>query len=191
MRARQTRTSLVAVVLTIGALAAQGCGSDDGATATTTSAVSDTQATQPAPPTTTTGPVASTPDATPPAPPTVTDIPTSTTPAPPSNTTPTPEEEQGGGGEESIRVPAAFAIRGGALTPPQVTVPPRLAVELSVRSDGQPHTIVLRTPEPQTLRLEAGTTGSVRMPGLRAGTYEITLDGRPAGQLIAGGEVGP
>ncbi|MDO8209766.1 hypothetical protein [Conexibacter sp. CPCC 206217] len=138
-----------------------------------------------------TGPVASTPDATPPPPPTVTDIPTSTTPPPPSNTTPTPQEEQGGGGEESIRVPAAFAIRGGALTPPQVTVPPRLAVELSVQSDGQAHTIVLRTPESQTLRLEAGTTGSVRMPGLRAGTYEITLDGRAAGQLIAGGEVGP
>jgi hypothetical protein len=188
MRARLTRTLLVAVVATVGALAT-GCGGDGGASTTTTQAA---QPTTQQPPSTMTGPVASTPDATPPPPPTATDaIPTSTVPSPPTNTTPTPQEQQGGGGEQAIRVPAAFVIRGGALTPPQITVPPRLAIELSVRSDGQPHTVVLRTPRPKTLRVQANAKDSVRMPGLRAGSYAITLDGSSAGELVVGGEAGP
>jgi hypothetical protein len=190
MRARLTQTFLVVAVLAVGVVVS-ACGSDDGAPdtgAATSQAVPPT--TQPPAPATMTGPVASTPDGSPPPPPTVTDIPTSTVP-PPAATTPTPEEEQGGGGEESIRVPAAFAIRGGALTPPQVTVPPRLAVELSVSSDEQPHTVVLRTPDPRTLEVEAGGRASVRMPGLRAGSYTIAIDGRAAGELVVGGEVGP
>ena len=88
-------------------------------------------------------------------------------------------------------MPAAFTIRGGALTPPQVTVPPRLAIELSVQADGQSHTLVLDAPQPQTLRVAPNGRASLRMPGLRAGSYPITLDGRDAGELVVGGEVGP
>ncbi len=180
MRARQ----LPLAALAAAALVA-GCGDDDG-DAGSTAAVQQTQA-----PPAATEPTASAPDATPPAPPTATDaIPTTTVPAPP-RTTPTPAEEQGGGGEEAVRVPATFVVQGGRLTPPTISVPPRLAIELSLRADDAAHVLVLRTPQPQTLRVEAGGTASLRMPGLRAGSYEITLDGRAAGELIAGGEVGP
>lgn len=183
MRARQI--PLAALAAAAFAAGAAGCGDDDGGS-TTTAAVQETQ-----PPPASTEPTASAPDATPPAPPTATDAnPTSTVPPPPQ-TTPTPAEEQGGGGEEAVRVPATFVIVDGRLTPPTISVPPRLAIELSLRSDGAAHVLVLRSPQPQTLRVEAGGQASVRMPGLRAGSYDITLDGKPAGELIAGGEVGP
>ncbi|HST42893.1 MAG TPA: hypothetical protein VLK58_25440 [Conexibacter sp.] len=179
MRARQIPLAALAAAALLA-----GCGDDDGGTPTTAAV----QATQ-QPPATTTGPVASIPDATPPPPPTVTDVPTSTVPPPPT-TTPTPQEQQGGGGEEAIRVPAVFAIAAGRLTPPQITVPARLAIELSVSSDAA-HTVELMAPGARPLEVAAGATASQRMPGLRAGSYTITVDGQEAGELVVGGEAGP
>ena len=97
------------------------------------------------------------------------------------------------GGEEAVRVPATFTVvAGGRLTPPTITVPPFLAVELSlVAQDGGPHTLVLQTTPPHRLRVAAGSSAAVRIAGLRAGRYAVTLDGRRAGALVAGGEVGP
>lgn len=181
MRARQ----ITLAALAAGALLA-GCGGDDGGGSPASVGAPTTE-----PPTaTSTAPVASIPDASPPAPPTVTDVPTSTVPPPPT-TTPTPAEQQGGGGEEAIRVPAIFTVRDGRLTPPSIMVPARLAVELTVAADGAARTVVLETPEPRTLELAAGATEVVRMPGLRAGSYTLTVDGSAAGELVVGGEAGP
>lgn len=143
-----------------------------------------------------TNPTASAPDAT--APPTDATQPgTAPTTTPPATTT-TPTETQpsgdtGGGGEQQVRVPASFVVTpSGRLTPPTITVPPFLAVEISIRSDdGRAHTLVLQTPEAHTLQVAAGRRAAVRIPGLRAGRYAVTLDGRRAGALVAGGEVGP
>jgi len=98
-----------------------------------------------------------------------------------------------GGGAEPVRVPASFTVAsGGRLIPPTITVPPFLAVEVSVRSDdGKPHRLVVQTSPPQTLQVAAGRRAAVRIAGLRAGRYPVTLDGRRAGALVAGGEVGP
>ena len=142
-----------------------------------------------------TSPTASAPDAT--APPTDATQP-GTAPAttPPATTTPTetqPSGDTGGGGEQSVRVPASFVVtQSGRLTPPTITVPPFLAVEISIRADdGRSHTLVLRTPAPHTLQVAAGKRAAVRIAGLRAGRYAVALDGRRAGALVAGGEVGP
>jgi hypothetical protein len=98
----------------------------------------------------------------------------------------------GGGGEEAVRVPAAFTAAGGRLTPPTITVPPFLAVEVALTSgDGKPHRLTLQTPVPHTLTAPAGRRAAIRIPGLRAGRYPVLLDGRSAGALVAGGEVGP
>jgi hypothetical protein len=145
----------------------------------------------------TTNPTASAPDAT--APPTDATQPgTAPATAPPATTTTPPTETQpsgdaGGGGEQQVRVPASFVVtHSDRLTPPTITVPPFLAVEISIRSDdGRPHTLVLQTPTPHTLQVAAGRRAAVRIPGLRAGRYAVTLDGRRAGALVAGGEVGP
>jgi len=141
-------------------------------------------------------PTASAPDATAP-PPDATQpgtgpvtTPTATTP---TTTQTAPRERGAGGGEEAVRVPATFTVAGGGrLTPPAITVPPFLAVEISVvAADGKAHVLVVRTPVPHTLRVAAGRRAAVRIAGLRAGRYAVLLDGRRAGALVAGGEVGP
>jgi hypothetical protein len=103
------------------------------------------------------------------------------------------DDSAAGGGAQDVRVPAAFvAIARGRLRPPTITVPPFLAVELSLRSaDGRPHRLVVATPTPHMLAVAASRRASIRIPGLRAGRYAVTLDGRRVGALVAGGEVGP
>jgi hypothetical protein len=143
-----------------------------------------------------TNPTASAPDAT--APPADATQPgtTPTTAPPATTTTPAqtqPSDDSDGGGEQQVRVPASFVVtQSGRLTPPTITVPPFLAVEISIRSDdGKPHKLVLQTPTPHTLQVVANERAAVRIAGLRAGRYPVTLDGRRAGALVAGGEVGP
>lgn len=134
---------------------------------------------------TVTVPTASAPDAT--APP-----PDATQPGTQPVTPPATAPEPDAGDEQAVRVPASFVVTGGRLRPPTITVPPFLAVEVSVRADdGKPHRLVLRTPTPHVLDVKAGGRAAVRIAGLRAGRYRVTLDGRPAGALVAGGEVGP
>jgi hypothetical protein len=119
---------------------------------------------------------------------------TPTTPAQTQTQTQTePSEDDDSGGEQQVRVPASFVVEpGGRLTPPVITVPPFLAVEISIQADdGKPHRLVLRTPTPHMLQVAPGTREAVRIPGLRAGRYPVLLDGHRAGVLVAGGEVGP
>ncbi len=131
-----------------------------------------------------TNPTASAPDAK--APPPDATQPGTDQVAPPAGT------EPGAGDEVPVRVPAAFVARDGVLAPRTITVPPFLAVELSiVAADGSAHRLVLRTPTPRTLTVAAGERAALQVPGLRAGRYVVELDGRPAGALVAGGEVGP
>jgi len=148
-------------------------------------------------------PTASAPDATAP-PPDATQPGTTAVTPPPATTTQTapangsggagtPGGDVAGGGEQRIRVPASFVVApGDRLVPPTITVPPLLAVEISVRSDdGRAHRLLVGTPTPHALHVEPGGRVAVRIPGLRAGRYPVTLDGRRAGALVAGGEVGP
>jgi len=154
------------------ALVAGGCGDDEPAPAPATSPVASTPAAT-APP----------PDATQPG----TGPATVPSPAP----APAPGEPDAGD-EEPIRVPATFVVRGGRLEPAMVTVPPFLAVEVSLRSDdGRPHRLVVRAPRPATLDVPAGGRAVLRLAGLRPGRYPLALDGRSAGALVAGGEAGP
>ncbi|HEY4280574.1 MAG TPA: hypothetical protein VGM91_20310 [Conexibacter sp.] len=193
--------ALAGPVLVAFALAVGGCGNDD--------ASPSSQATIPATPPTTspaetgTGPVASVPDAPPPPPDATAPLPPSTTeqqgPNTSTATTPPPpraRDNAARGGpntpNESVRVPAVFTIRGTTLSPHQITVPPFLAVELAARSsDGQRHVVVLRTPQPHRLVVKPGGSAAVTIPGLRGGTYPVSLDGTDTGALFVGGEVGP
>ena len=92
-----------------------------------------------------------------------------------------------------MRVPATFVVRsGGKLNPPVVTVPAFLAVQFTVASgDGHTHSVVLKTPVLHTLAVPAHGHASLRIPGLRAGQYQIEVDGAVGGSLVIGGEPGP
>lgn len=116
----------------------------------------------------------------------------------PSATTPPPDatgpegQPGGAGDEEPIRVPARFVIRDGRLSPPEIEVPAFLRVGLSVTSrDGRAHEVRLAAPTRVTLSVPAGGHATTVVPGLRRGRWEISIDGRPAGALVAGAQPGP
>jgi hypothetical protein len=96
-------------------------------------------------------------------------------------------------GSSNVRVPATFTVRsGGKLSPPQISLPAHLAVQVTVISgDGHPHRVVVMTPSPRTLSVPAGGRASVLVGGLKVGRYPIELDGTAAGLLVTGAQPGP
>lgn len=103
---------------------------------------------------------------------------------------PEPEAQEGGAGdEEGIRVPVDLLVSSDAVAPPTVTVPAFLPIGLSARStDGRAHRVTVAG---TTVSVPASGTASARLDGLRRGTYEVQVDGRPLGELVAGDEPGP
>ncbi|MBV9337684.1 MAG: hypothetical protein JO243_17505 [Solirubrobacterales bacterium] len=90
-------------------------------------------------------------------------------------------------------MPATFVVgSGGKLNPPVITIPAFLAVQLTVASgDARSHRIIVRTPKPYALSVPARGRASIRIGGLRAGRYDIEVDGSTGGALAIGGEPGP
>src|SRR5437588_677290 len=109
--------------------------------------------------------------------------PATRTRAAPSRPAPSPT------GGTNVRGPANFTISaGGKLSPPAITSPAFVAIELTFASgDGRGHRVVVRTPAPQTLLVPAGGRKSVKIAGLRQGSYPIAIDGAVKGSLISGG----
>jgi hypothetical protein len=95
-------------------------------------------------------------------------------------------------GSINVRVPARFTILpGGAVSPPTVTIPAHLPVELIVVSNGQPHRITLRTPRPTILTVRPHAQAEALIDGLRTGSYPVNVDGAPKAVLTIGGNPGP
>lgn len=162
---------LAAVLLAVGALA--GCGGDD-----------PEPTAAPATPTPTTAPTETpTPEPTPT--PTATATPTAE-PTPAS-----PEDEEGGAGdEEAIRVPVRFRVTPKGVTPPRVSVPAFLALELIVDSYLRtPFVVRLEGAEP--LEVGAGRTARMRIPGRRPGRYRVVFGDAGEAVVITGAEPGP
>ncbi len=97
------------------------------------------------------------------------------------------------GGSINARVPADFHLTlDGRLLPGTISIPAFLAVALSVSSaDVRPHTLLVRTPSPHTLSLMPHGHASLRIAGLKAGSYAVQVDGRARATLVIGGEPGP
>jgi hypothetical protein len=164
----------LAVLAAALALALSACGGDDdGGTAPST-------ATSPA--TTATAPQATAPSATDPPPDATT---------PPGGAEHTARENDSGG-EEPVRVDAAFTLRGGRLRPATVTTPAFLAVSLSVRNlDPVARVVVVRADRDYRLAVGPGRRAARQIPGQRAGAYPVLVGGRRRGTLVFGGEPGP
>lgn len=165
------RSGLVALILAAGLLAGAGCGGDDGATTSSTAAPAATAAT------TTDQLGVAEPE-----------IVTGATTVPAATVT-----EPDAGDEEGIRVPADFTLADGALSPPQITVPPTLPIAVTVKAkDGQAHEVVFSTEPRVTVEVPAGGAGTARIPGQRKGTYTANIDGGPAvPALVAIDDAGP
>jgi hypothetical protein len=94
----------------------------------------------------------------------------------------------------NARVPASFQLRpGGHLDPPTVSAPAFVAVAFRIQShDGRPHSVAIRLPRGLiTLRIAPHGVVALRLPGQRAGTFSVLIDGVPRGSLSIGGEPGP
>jgi hypothetical protein len=98
----------------------------------------------------------------------------------------------GGGGEEPIRVPATFTLRGGRLSPRTVSVPPFLAIAVSVRSlDSTTRVVTVHADRVYRLTVAARGCSARTLPGQRAGRYTVTVRGGGRATLVVGGEPGP
>jgi hypothetical protein len=96
-------------------------------------------------------------------------------------------------GSANVRIPATLVVRpGGKLSPPQISIPARIAVQVTVISkDGRAHRVLVMTPTREPLSVPANGRASVLIPGLRTGRYPIELDGTTAGLLVTGVQPGP
>jgi hypothetical protein len=90
-------------------------------------------------------------------------------------------------------VPATFTLAAaGTLSPGQVSAPAFLAVAVRINSaSSSAHTATIATPHPVHLQIPPHGVGATTIPGLRAGTYAILIDGARRGALVIGGEPGP
>ena len=123
---------------------------------------------------------------------------TGTGPVPPSvtgsHTTSSVGGQSGSGGSSGARIPATFTIKaGGQANPSSVNAPALVPIQVTIVSgDGKPHTALIRTSPPHTLRVAAGAHASLLLPGQQDGRYVIVLDrGAGLATLLVGGAPGP
>ena len=92
-----------------------------------------------------------------------------------------------------VRLPATFVIgQGGRLSPPAISAPASIEIELTlVSGDGRPHRARLHAPAGDPIAVPAGGRASELLGALKAGSYPIYVDGRPAGSLVIGVTPGP
>jgi len=172
-RSSRLATELVRRLLIplLAAAALYGCGGDDEPTAAPAT---------PAPP-----PAA--PTETPTATPSVTPSPTATDAPAPEN----PEDQPGGAGDEQeARVPVELTIAPSGITPPEVSVPGFLALELIVRNRLSAE-VVVRLEGATPIAVGPGETARAKLEGRRPGRYAIDAGTAGKAVLITGVEAGP
>jgi len=167
------RAPLTAALLAAALLS--GCGGDEETSSYRAPAATPTAEAAPE----------ATPTATPAGTPEATATPTAT-PSPAS-----PEDQPGGAGdEEAIRVPVQFTVDGEGITPPQVSVPAFLALELIVSND-LPEPVTVRLDGTEPLTVGPGETSRARLEGRRPGSYRIDAGASGEALLVTGVEPGP
>jgi hypothetical protein len=102
---------------------------------------------------------------------------------------------QGGhnGASSGAHVEAKVTIAaGGDVSPPVVSVPSGVGVEIHVANHGSATaTVALSVPAHPSVHLAAGASGKLESGGLKDGTYRILVNGTPRGQLMIGAQGGP
>jgi hypothetical protein len=94
---------------------------------------------------------------------------------------------QGAHVETSMTVNAA-----GDVSPPVVSVPSGIGVEIHVTNHGSAaDTVALSVPGHPSVHVSPGASGTLETGGLKDGTYRILVDGTPRGQLMIGAQGGP
>ena len=80
----------------------------------------------------------------------------------------------------------------GAVSPPVVSVPSGVGVEIHVTNhDSAAATVTLGVPAHPSAHIAAGAGGTLETGGLKDGTYRILVNGTARGQLMIGAQGGP
>jgi hypothetical protein len=92
-----------------------------------------------------------------------------------------------------VRIPAAFIIRaGGAVTPPLISAPPNVTIQLQMHNeDSQSHRVQLSVAHFGGLEVPAHGTATVEVTGVRKGTYRLLVDGAAKARILVGAVPGP
>jgi hypothetical protein len=92
-----------------------------------------------------------------------------------------------------VRLPATFVIRqGGIVVPGVISAPASVAISLTVVSgDGRGHTVRVRGARGPALLVPVGGRASAVLSGLKAGTYQVIVDGVRRATLVVGVAPGP
>jgi hypothetical protein len=103
------------------------------------------------------------------------------------------QRSKGATPSSGVHIPAAFVIRpGGALTPPLVSAPKGVTIELRLlNADAKRHTVELAAPGHPTLQIAPRSHATEDVTGLRNGTYRLLVDGRTGARLVIGAVPGP
>jgi hypothetical protein len=173
------------ILAAAAALGPAACGGGDTRTAVPVDSVT------PAPtPAVTVTATATPPEATAPSAPS----PPPDAPSPPPSPTSGEGQAGGGGDEAAARVPVELTVGSdGTVTPPTVSVPAFLALELRVRNRtaGTLSVTMEHADPPGAFEVGAGKTGTRRLAGVRPGRYVIAVAGAGRATLVAGAEPGP
>lgn len=99
----------------------------------------------------------------------------------------------GSGASQGAHVESNLAVAAnGDVSPPVVSVPSGVGLELHVANHGSSAaTVVLSVPSHPSAHLAPGATGRLETGGLKNGTYRILVNGTPRGQLMIGAQGGP
>jgi hypothetical protein len=188
------------LVLSLTTGAAAGCGDDSKRTATV---VDEQPKVTSESPSSVPSTVTATTPAAPPASTATTTVPTATTgvpsggePAPDANGgTPAGGEQApgGAGDEEAARVPASFTLSDATISPPQITVPAFLAIDLALSAKGGDQAVTIAAPGVGRIDVAAGGTARKQLPGLKPGDYAVTTaaGGKATLHVVSGGDPGP
>jgi hypothetical protein len=98
-----------------------------------------------------------------------------------------------GGASQGAHVEANVTIAAsGDISPPVVSVPSGVGVELHVTNHSNAAaTVALSVPSHPSAHVAPGASSTLETGGLRDGTYRITVNGTPRGQLMIGAQGGP
>jgi hypothetical protein len=184
--AMRLRPSLVAIIACVGLAA---CGGSSHTSTTPTSATSAAQTSTSTTQAATTTQAAATTSA---AAATTTTTSTSAPPEVPKakkqkHHGATHAASQGAHVETNVVVSAS-----GDVSPPVVSVPSGVGVEIHVSNHGTgAATVTLSVPTHPSVHVAPGASGTLETAGLKDGTYRILVNGTPRGQIIAGAQGGP
>jgi hypothetical protein len=92
-----------------------------------------------------------------------------------------------------VRIPAAFVIGpGGAVTPPLISAPANVTIELRLHNrDAKAHRVTLSVLHFSGVAVPAHGTTTTDVTGVPKGTYRLLIDGAAKARIVVGAVPGP